>query len=117
VWSSHAFALATDPTTTDGLAGLAQYGVLGIVCFALFVYAKQSIKRETDRSDRAESRRDELQKYIQDEFLPNQLKSQYLHQQTADILSESLKQITELKVERDYEARRANRAEAEHKRA
>lgn len=58
---------ATDPVN---LGILAQYGVLGLVAGGLFVFAKVSYRRETERADRLEAEVVRLNNLIIERVIP-----------------------------------------------
>lgn len=58
---------AADPVN---LGILAQYGVLGLVAAGLFVFAKISYKRETERADRLEAEVTRLNNLIINRVIP-----------------------------------------------
>lgn len=61
-------AAATTGTLDVGL--LAQYGVLGLVCAALFLFAKSAIQRERDRADRLEAQNQKLNESFAERVIP-----------------------------------------------
>lgn len=87
--------LAADAGGGGGVSldNLVQYGVLGIVCAILFAYAKQSNDREKARSEKAEKDRDDLQLYIREHFIPQQLASNQSIEKSNDILERVLVQL------------------------
>lgn len=65
-----AFYLSEASADPGDFGVLAQYGVLGIVCAGLIVFARVSYKRETDRSDRLETEVIRLNNLIIDRAIP-----------------------------------------------
>lgn len=56
-------------------AALLQYGVLGVVAVVLFSFARQAIKRETERADRMEAEVFRLNNLIQERHIPALIKA------------------------------------------
>lgn len=96
--------LAAD--AADPLGMLAQYGVLGIFATLLILYAKNSVSRERDRTERAEQQVQELNLFIRNELLPKQVEQTLLHQQVAEVLGEAVEIIAEIKLTERNERRR-----------
>lgn len=97
--------LAAD-TTGDPIGMLLQYGVLGIFAALLIVYAKGSISREQERTERAEQQVKELNEFVRNELLPKQVEATLLHQQVAEVLGEAVELIAEIKIIERNERRR-----------
>lgn len=75
---------------------LPQYGVLGILAAILIVYAKGTVAREREKTDRAEARVEELNQFIRNELLPKQVESTIVHKQVTDALTDAVQVISEL---------------------
>jgi hypothetical protein len=91
-------AAAAGIDTSDPASIFLQYGVLGVVVFLLIIYTRGSVTRERERSDKAEAQVKELNDFIRDELLPNQVEGTLLHKQVAEVLEEAIQLITEMKV-------------------
>lgn len=90
----------------DPVGMLAQYGVLGVFAILLILYAKSSIAREQDRTERAEQQVRELNEFVRNELLPKQVEATLLHQQVAEVLGEAVELIAEIKIIERNERRR-----------
>jgi hypothetical protein len=90
----------------DPLTVLLQYGVLGVFAVLLIIYAKSSITREQQRTERAEQQVQELNEFIRTELLPKQVEATLLHQQVAEVLGEAVELIAEIKIIDRNERRR-----------
>ena len=95
----------------DPVGMLLQYGVLGIFAVLLILYAKSSIAREQDRSERAENQVKELNEFVRNELLPKQVEATLLHQQVAEVLGEAVELIAEIKIIERNERRRGRNPE------
>jgi len=82
----------------DPISIILQYGVLGAFAVLLVLYAKSSIKREQDRTERAEQQIIELNAFVRNELLPKQVEATLLHQQVAEVLGEAVELIAEIKI-------------------
>lgn len=100
----HFYAAAAQPS--DPLSAILQYGVLGAFAVLLILYAKSSIKREQDRTERAEQQVKELNEFVRNELLPKQVEATLLHQQVAEVLGEAVELIAEIKILDRNERRR-----------
>lgn len=81
----------------DPMAVLLQYGVLGVFAVLLIIYAKSSITREQERTERAEQQVKELNEFIRTELLPRQVEATLVGQQVAEVLGEAVEIIAEIK--------------------
>lgn len=81
----------------DPLTVLLQYGVLGVVAVLLIIYTRSSIARDREKADRAEAQVRELNDFIRNELLPKQTEATILYKQVAEVLSEAVQLISELK--------------------
>jgi hypothetical protein len=93
---------------TDPLAILSGYGALGAFAILLVIYAQSTIKRDRERTERAEQQVTDLNAFIRTELLPRQVASTLLHQQVAETLAEAIEIIAEVKAIERNERRRGN---------
>jgi hypothetical protein len=98
----------TEPTgggagTGDPISLLLQYGVLGIFAVILILYARSSIKRELEKSDKAEAHIRELNEFIRSEMLPRQVEATLLHKQVTETLHDAIELLTEVRIRDDLD--------------
>lgn len=60
--------VASSSTLDVGI--LAQYGILGLVCAALFLYSKSAMQRERERADRLEAQNQKLNDSMAERVIP-----------------------------------------------
>lgn len=63
-------ALAENPLAPDPAGNLYQYGAIGVFAVLLVFFAFSAIKRERDRTDRAEQELRELNAAMREEVIP-----------------------------------------------
>lgn len=90
--------LAADSGSVDPYATFAQYGVLGVIAFLLFMFARGAVTREREKSDQAEAQVQELNNFIRNELLPKQVEATLVYKQVAEVLEEAIQLITEVKI-------------------
>lgn len=77
---------AADPGTID-LSLFAQYGILGILCAGLIVFAKGAHQRERDRGDRLEEENRRLNALILDRVIPALTSATRAAEETGELLN------------------------------
>lgn len=92
--------------SADPIGILLQYGVLGVFAVLLILYAKGSIAREQQRTERAEQQVKELNEFIRKELLPKQIEGNLLSQQVAEVLGQAVELIADIKAIERSERRR-----------
>lgn len=88
---------AADSVSADPLNYIVQLGILGPFIAILIVYTRNSIKREQERTERAEAQVRELNELIRSEFLPKQVEATILYKQVAEVLGDAVQIISEIK--------------------
>lgn len=88
------WAAAADAWTEPG-NGWPQLGVYGAVMGGLIWFAKSSVARERSRADKADATVDELNKFIRDTLLQQNIENNLIHQQVTEALSESVEKLRE----------------------
>lgn len=87
--------------SADPASLLLVYGPLGLVAGLLIMYAKSTVKREHEKADAAEQQVKELNDFIRNELLPKQVEATILHKQVAEVLSDAVRVISDLKYRDD----------------
>lgn len=97
--------LAADAPTGSGdpITLLLQYGVLGIFAVLLIMYARGTIARDRDKTDRAEAHVKELNEFIRNELLPKQIEAMLLHKQVTEVLHQAIELLTEVRIRDEIE--------------
>lgn len=79
--------IAADPTGTVDLSIFAQYGILGILCLGLIMFAKGAYQRERDRGDRLEADNKKLNEAIQERIIPVLLSATRAMEESAELMA------------------------------
>ncbi len=78
---------AVDPAGTIDLSIFAQYGVLGVLCLGLILFARTAYQRERDRGDRMEEENRKLNAAIQDRIIPVLLSATRAMEESAELMA------------------------------